>query len=108
MPTAWSSGLPVMKAEFPLPAAAGAQFFDALRLPVPALPRVAYALDQFIATLRSVRRVVGREVRDMKQLTGLDALFLELESPAGFRGSFTAQRSRADSISSQWTASSNS
>jgi hypothetical protein len=31
MPTAWSSGLPVMKAEFALPATAGAQVFDALR-----------------------------------------------------------------------------
>jgi Wax ester synthase-like Acyl-CoA acyltransferase domain len=59
----------------------------------------------------------------MKQLTGLDALFLELESPempmhvgslniyelpAGIRGSLAAQRSRADSISSHWTAAANS
>jgi exopolyphosphatase / guanosine-5'-triphosphate,3'-diphosphate pyrophosphatase len=36
--------VPVMKAELPLPATAMAQVFDALRLPVPALPRLAYGL----------------------------------------------------------------
>jgi exopolyphosphatase / guanosine-5'-triphosphate,3'-diphosphate pyrophosphatase len=41
--------VPVMKAEFPLPAATVTQVFDALRLPVPALPRAAYSLDEFIA-----------------------------------------------------------
>src|SRR5512145_473057 len=45
--------LPVMKAEFPLPAAGVAKVFDALRLQVPALPRADYSLDEFIATFAS-------------------------------------------------------
>jgi len=39
---------PVMKAGFPLPAAEAARVFESLRLPVPALSRANYTLDEFI------------------------------------------------------------
>jgi len=39
---------PVMKAGFPLPAADVARVFESLRLPVPALSRASYTLDEFI------------------------------------------------------------
>jgi exopolyphosphatase/guanosine-5'-triphosphate,3'-diphosphate pyrophosphatase len=42
---------PVMKAGFPLPAAEVTRVFEALRLPVPALARDAYTLDQFVDEL---------------------------------------------------------
>jgi exopolyphosphatase/guanosine-5'-triphosphate,3'-diphosphate pyrophosphatase len=39
---------PVMKAGFPLPAAEVTRVFESLRLPVPALSRASYTLDEFI------------------------------------------------------------
>ena len=39
---------PVMKAGFPLPAAEAARVFDSLQLPMPALSRASYTLDEFI------------------------------------------------------------
>jgi exopolyphosphatase/guanosine-5'-triphosphate,3'-diphosphate pyrophosphatase len=41
--------IPVMKAEFPLAAADVAKVFEALRLPLPALARSSYSLDEFLA-----------------------------------------------------------
>lgn len=40
---------PVMKAEFPLPAAAAARVFESLRLPVPSPLRASYTLAEFLA-----------------------------------------------------------
>jgi exopolyphosphatase/guanosine-5'-triphosphate,3'-diphosphate pyrophosphatase len=42
---------PVLKAPFPLDAAVLVHVFDALRVPLPPLTRVAYALDEFLAEL---------------------------------------------------------
>ena len=42
--------VPVLKAEFSLAAADLVKVFDALRLPLPAQPRAAYSMDEFIAT----------------------------------------------------------
>ena len=60
---------PVMKAGFPLPAADVTRVFESLRMPVPALAREAYTLDQFVdelvapsGTLRAVQ-VHKRRVR---------------------------------------------
>ena len=52
---------PVMKAGFPLPAAEVAKVFESLKLPVPALSRASYSLDEFIEAFAqpgsAIRRV---------------------------------------------------
>ena len=74
--------VPVMKAEFPLPAAAVVQVFGALRLPVPALPRAAYSLDEFIATFAApgsaVRRVQVHKRRTRYSIGGCTGELFEV------------------------------
>jgi exopolyphosphatase/guanosine-5'-triphosphate,3'-diphosphate pyrophosphatase len=74
--------VPLMKAEFPLAATELAKVFDALRLPVPALPRAAYSLDEFIATFAApgsaIRRVQVHKRRTRYSIGGCMAELSEV------------------------------
>ena len=73
---------PVMKAGFPLPAADAARVFESLRVPVPALTRAGYTLDEFIADFAqpggAIRRVEVHKRRTRYQVGGCMAEMSEV------------------------------
>ena len=90
---------PVMKAAFPLPAAEAAKVLEALGVPVPALARAEYTLDQFVAELaapgglravkvhnKRTRYKIGGCMSEMTEVVAdgrkTRTVALELEDPA--------------------------
>jgi exopolyphosphatase/guanosine-5'-triphosphate,3'-diphosphate pyrophosphatase len=73
---------PVMKAGFPLPAAEVARVFESLRLPVPALSRASYTLDEFIEAFAqsggAIRRVNVHKRRVRYTVGGCTAEFSDV------------------------------
>jgi exopolyphosphatase/guanosine-5'-triphosphate,3'-diphosphate pyrophosphatase len=73
---------PVMKAGFPLPAAEVARVFESLRLPVPALSRASYTLDEFIEAFAQpggpIRRVNVHKRRVRYRVGGCTAEFSDV------------------------------
>jgi len=73
---------PVMKAGFPLPAAEAARVFESLRLPVPALSRASYTLDEFIEAFAqsggAIRRVNVHKRRVRYTVGGCTAEFSDV------------------------------
>ena len=73
---------PVMKAGFPLPAAEATRVFESLRLPVPALSRASYTLDEFIEAFAqpggAIRRVEVHKRRVRYTVGGCTAEFSDV------------------------------
>ena len=73
---------PVMKAGFPLPAAEAARVFESLRLPVPALSRTSYTLDEFIEAFAqpggAIRMVKVQKRRVRYRVDGCTAEFSDV------------------------------
>jgi len=73
---------PVMKAGFPLPAADAARVFESLRLPLPALSRASYTLDEFVEAFAgpgsAIRMVKVHKRRTRYTVGGCMAEFSEV------------------------------
>jgi exopolyphosphatase/guanosine-5'-triphosphate,3'-diphosphate pyrophosphatase len=73
---------PVMKAGFPLPAAEVAKVFESLQLPLPALSRASYSLDDFIEAFAqpggAIRRVNVHKRRVRYTVGGCTAEFSDV------------------------------
>jgi len=73
---------PVMKAGFPLTAAEATRVFESLRLPVPALSRASYTLDEFIEAFAqpggAIRRVEVHKRRARYTVGGCTAEFSDV------------------------------